>query len=142
MNAPLVQSSDPQRGRDALRLYAACLAASLGQIRRPPFSEAFLRRAFRFRKTYLPTLKAFTCANDESLATAQGNASDKDHVLDTLGRLASAMRKQLGESLASVEKYDAPAENETTRSLKALKAYNTGYRTIFNNDYPGPISFV
>lgn len=30
-------------------------------------------------------------------------------------------------------------ENETRRSLKALKAYNTGYRTIFGNDYPGPI---
>jgi len=36
----------------------------------------------------------------------------------------------LGESLASVQKYDAPAENVTTPSLAGLKAYSLGYRAV------------
>ena len=38
------------------------------------------------------------------------------------------MREKLGESLASVQKYDAPAESVTTPSLEALQAYSLGYQ--------------
>jgi tetratricopeptide (TPR) repeat protein len=41
------------------------------------------------------------------------------------------MRNKLGESLASVQKYDAPPENVTTPSLEALKAYSLGYQAMF-----------
>jgi eukaryotic-like serine/threonine-protein kinase len=47
-------------------------------------------------------------------------------VLDALGEAASKLRRQLGESLASVQKFDAPLEQATTPSLSALKAYSTG----------------
>jgi tetratricopeptide (TPR) repeat protein len=76
---------------------------------------------------YLLTLKAINCANGESLASTEAQAKDKDHVLDALGKVASDIRSKLGESLASVRKYDAPPENVTTPSLEALQAYSLGY---------------
>src|SRR4029077_12988903 len=85
---------------------------------------------------YLLTLKAIDCSNGESLGSAQAQASDKNHVLDALGKVASEIRSQLGESLASVQKYDAPAENVTTPSLEALKAYSLGYQAmVVRSDY-------
>jgi len=90
---------------------------------------------------YLLTLKAVNCSNGESLGSAQAQAADKDHVLEALGKVAAEIRNQLGESLASVEKYDAPAENVTTPSLEALKAYSLGYQAIIvRTDYAAAIA--
>ena len=77
---------------------------------------------------YILTLKAVSCVVGESLASSQAQASDKNHVLDALGKTASEIRSKLGESLASVQKYDAPPESVTTPSLEALKAYSLGYQ--------------
>ena len=85
---------------------------------------------------YLLTLKAINCSNGESLGSAEEQASDKNHVLDALGKVASKIRNRLGESLASVEKHDAPPENVTTSSLEALKAYSLGRQTmVVKSDY-------
>ena len=88
---------------------------------------------------YLLTLKAVNCSNGESLASTEAQASDKNHVLDALGKVASEIRSKLGESLASVQKYDAPAENITTPSLEALKAYSLGYQEMPKGDYAAAI---
>ncbi|MGO9539737.1 MAG: winged helix-turn-helix domain-containing protein [Terriglobales bacterium] len=74
--------------------------------------------------SYLLTLRALDCSNGEALASAEAEASDKNHVLDSLGGVASAIRGKLGESLASVQKYDVRPEDVTTPSLEALKAYS------------------
>jgi DNA-binding winged helix-turn-helix (wHTH) protein len=66
---------------------------------------------------YLLTLKAVNCSTGDSLGSTEAQAADKNHVLDALGKVAAEIRSQLGESLASVQKYDAPAENVTTSSL-------------------------
>jgi eukaryotic-like serine/threonine-protein kinase len=79
---------------------------------------------------YQLTLNAVACANGESLANAEAQAVDKNHVLDALGKTASAIRSKLGESLASVQKYDAPTESVTTPLLEALQAYNLGYQAM------------
>src|SRR2546428_12196446 len=90
---------------------------------------------------YLLTLKAVNCSNGESLASTEAQASDKNHVLDALGKVASEIRSKLGESLASVQKYDAPAENVTTPSLEALKAYSLGYQAmVVKSDPPAAVS--
>jgi serine/threonine protein kinase len=91
---------------------------------------------------YLLNLKAINCANGETLASAEAQASDKNHVLDALGKVASDIRTRLGESLSSVQKFDAPPENVTTPSLEALKAYSLGYQTQdTKDDFPGAIPF-
>jgi DNA-binding winged helix-turn-helix (wHTH) protein/Tfp pilus assembly protein PilF len=89
---------------------------------------------------YLLTLRASNCANGDTLGRTQARASDKDHVLDALGSVAAVLRTKLGESLSSVQKYDAPPEAVTTPSLDALQAYSLGYRTMIRkNDYPAAI---
>ena len=83
---------------------------------------------------YLLTLSAINCANGESLANSQAQAVDKNHVLDALGKIATAIRGKLGESLASVENYDAPTESVTTPSLGGAPGLQPW---ISGNDYQG-----
>jgi serine/threonine protein kinase/tetratricopeptide (TPR) repeat protein len=77
---------------------------------------------------YLLTLKAVNCGSGESLASAEARASDKNHVLDALGMVATEMRTKLGESLNTVKKFDTPLEQATTPSLEALQAYSMGWK--------------
>jgi tetratricopeptide (TPR) repeat protein len=49
------------------------------------------------------------------------------------------MREKLGESLASVQKFDAPAENVTTPSLEALQAYSLGYQAYEREDFAAAV---
>ena len=63
----------------------------------------------------------------------------KEQVLKALGEATTKMREKLGESLASVQKYDAPAENVTTPSLEALQAYSLGYQAYERNDFAAAV---
>ena len=76
--------------------------------------------------TYNLILTALNCASGETLATAAAEAPDKDHVLGALGNAAEDIRRKLGESLASIQKFNTPIEEATTSSLEALKAYSLG----------------
>jgi serine/threonine protein kinase/tetratricopeptide (TPR) repeat protein len=84
---------------------------------------------------YLLTLKAVNCASGESLASTEAQASDKNHVLDALGKTASEIRNKLGESLSTVQKFDTPLEQATTPSLEALQAYNLGFKVFINGEF-------
>jgi serine/threonine protein kinase/Flp pilus assembly protein TadD len=77
---------------------------------------------------YVVGLKAVNCRMGDVLADEQTTANGKEQVLKALGEAATKIREKLGESLASVQKYDAPAENVTTQSLEALQAYSLGYQ--------------
>ena len=72
---------------------------------------------------YLVGLKAVNCTSGDVLAQEQATAASKEKVLDALGTAASKIRERLGESLASVQKFDVSLEQETTPSLEALKAF-------------------
>jgi len=76
---------------------------------------------------YVIGLKAVNCRTGDSLAEEQVTANGKEQVLKALGEASSRLREKLGESLASVKKFDVPAENVTTSSLEALQAYSLGY---------------
>jgi serine/threonine protein kinase/tetratricopeptide (TPR) repeat protein len=75
---------------------------------------------------YLITLNAVNAATGDNIAQEQAQASTKEGVLNTLGTSVSAVRAKLGESLASVKRFDKPLEEATTSSLGALKAYSEG----------------
>jgi eukaryotic-like serine/threonine-protein kinase len=77
---------------------------------------------------YVIGLNAIGCSNGDTLASVQRQAASKRDVLKTLGKAARELREKLGESLATVEKFDVPIE-ATTPSLEALKAYSMGGRT-------------
>ena len=73
---------------------------------------------------YVLGLKALNCRNGDLLAEEQVTANAKEHVLKALGEAATKLRERLGESLGSVQKYDAPPEDVTTSSLDALNVYS------------------
>ena len=89
---------------------------------------------------YVVGLKAVNCGSGDVLANEQATASGKEQVLKALGEAATKLREKLGESLASVQKYDAPAESVTTPSLEALQAYSLGYQAMMKADRASAIS--
>ncbi len=82
---------------------------------------------------YLLTLRATACATGDVLARTESAAPDKNRVLDALGKIATQMRSKLGESLASVQKYDVQPSDVTTPSLEALRAYSLAVRAMGSN---------
>jgi eukaryotic-like serine/threonine-protein kinase len=85
---------------------------------------------------YVLNLRAVDCRSGDLLAQEQVTASGKEQVLNALGDAATKLRGKMGESLASVRKYNAPPENVTTPSLEALQAYMLGSQTMnVANDY-------
>ena len=70
-------------------------------------------------------MDAVGCSNGDTLAKEQVEAATKQDVLKALGKAATSLRAKLGESLASVQKFDVPVE-ATTASLEALKAFSMG----------------
>ncbi len=78
---------------------------------------------------YVLGLKTVNCQSGELLAQEQVTVTTKEKVLETLGTVASKLRGELGESLASVQKLDVPLEQATTSSLEALQAYSLGLST-------------
>ncbi len=78
---------------------------------------------------YVIGIDAVGCSNGDTLAEVQHEASGKQEVLKALGTAATNLRTQLGESLASVQKFDVPVE-ATTPSLEALKAFSMGITTF------------
>jgi len=75
---------------------------------------------------YVITLQAVNASTGDSLAETQQQAAGKDAVLGALGSAATKLRGKLGESLASVQKFDKPLDEATTSSLEALKAFTLG----------------
>jgi serine/threonine protein kinase/tetratricopeptide (TPR) repeat protein len=84
---------------------------------------------------YALTLDAIDCTSGSSLARVEADAAGKDQVLPALGTLAASMRAKLGESLASIKKFNTPIEQATTNSLEALKAYSLAVQDLNRANY-------
>jgi eukaryotic-like serine/threonine-protein kinase len=80
---------------------------------------------------YVVALKAVNCQNGEALAQKQVAVKSKERVLDALGQLAKELRAQLGESLATLQKFDVPLAQATTSSLEALQAFSRGWKAHY-----------
>ena len=79
---------------------------------------------------YVLGLKAMNCNSGDTLAQEQVTANGKEKVLNAVGDAAAKLRGRLGESLATVQKFDVPLPEATTASLEALKAYSLGEKTF------------
>ncbi len=75
---------------------------------------------------YVINLEAINPRSGDPIAREQVEAESKEKVLSALGTAALNLRKKLGESLASMQKYDVTIEQATTSSLEALKAFSMG----------------
>ena len=88
----------------------------------------------KFDRNYSITLEALNGQTGDSLAITQVEAEGKDQVLKALSRAATDLRGKLGESLASIQKFDAQLET-TTSSLDALREYALGQTEGAKGEY-------
>jgi len=94
-------------------------------------SKAYIAGAIGSLGTeYVLELKAVNCQSGDTLAQEQVTAATKEKVLDSLGEAAAKLRGELGESLATVQKFDVPLAQATTSSLEALKVYSLGLKAF------------
>jgi DNA-binding winged helix-turn-helix (wHTH) protein len=77
---------------------------------------------------YVIGIDAINCQTGAVFAQEQFQASHKEDVLNALGKASTHLRGKLGESLGTIQKFDAPLEQATTPSLEALKAYSAGWK--------------
>jgi serine/threonine protein kinase/tetratricopeptide (TPR) repeat protein len=73
---------------------------------------------------YVVTLDATDCNSGSLLAQAQQQAANRESVLKALDKAALDLRRDMGESLSSVQKYATPLSEATTQSLDALKLFS------------------
>jgi len=90
---------------------------------------------------YAITIEAIHVSTGETLARQQVQANRKEEVLNALHRAATDLRGQLGESLASVQKYDMPLSQATTSSLEALKSLSMGDNKHATGDELGAVPY-
>jgi serine/threonine protein kinase/tetratricopeptide (TPR) repeat protein len=83
---------------------------------------------------YVLGLEAVNCQSGDTLAEEQVTAASKEKVLNALGEVASKLRGELGESLATEQKFGVPLEQATTSSLEALKEYSLGIKAANEKD--------
>ncbi len=78
---------------------------------------------------YVITLEAQACKTGDTLARDQAQAAAKTDVLAGVSAASARIRERLGESIGSIKRFNVPAQNATTRSLEALRAYSLGVDT-------------
>lgn len=95
----------------------------------------------RLGNQFVIGLTASNCGTGDAFAHMQSEAYNKETVLKVLGTSAAQLREKLGESLNSIQKFDAPIEEATTPSLEALQAYGLGRRTMREKGSPADIPY-
>jgi eukaryotic-like serine/threonine-protein kinase len=91
---------------------------------------------------YVIALNALNCRNGAVLAREQSQAARREDVLKAVDASASQLRRRLGESIGSVEKYATPLDTATTPSLEALKAFSEGRRLQGRGENSEAIPFL
>jgi tetratricopeptide (TPR) repeat protein len=121
-----------QRTQEALRLMgrgedARITAAVAREICERQGITAYLVGSITpLGSSYVVTLEATGARTGATLAREQDQAATREDVLKVLGRVASNVRRTLGESVTSIEQFDQPLSEATTGSLEALRLYTRG----------------
>jgi eukaryotic-like serine/threonine-protein kinase len=95
----------------------------------------------RLGSSYVIGLNSLNCQTGESLGNEQVEADSREHVLRSLAAAVTNIRKRLGESLLTIQKYNTPVEEATTSSLEALQAYSLAIRTRYTKGDEPSIPF-
>lgn len=128
-------------------LPAARIAEALAQMRRTPterltadvareICERLGIKAFTVASiaslgsSYVVQLDVINAKTGDYMARQQVEAARQDGVLAAIDTAASATRRQLGESLQSIERFDVPIAVATTGSIEALRAFRQGLQLM------------
>src|SRR5256714_1576549 len=90
---------------------------------------------------YVITLDAINAQTGDAIAREQAESENKEQVLHALSEAAMRLREKLGESLQSIQKFDAPIHQATTSSLEAFKAFSLGVEQQLKGKYLEGIPF-
>ena len=83
---------------------------------------------------YLLLLDADSCVSGKQIAGYKAEVASKDDVLHALDSAASKVRQQLGESVASMERYQIPITQATTPSFDALRTFSEAGESFRHGD--------
>jgi eukaryotic-like serine/threonine-protein kinase len=127
--SPFLKVFSDDRVRETLRLMNRAVDTA---VTRPIAREIAQREQLKallagsiapLGRNYVVAVEAVSALTGDVIAREQVEAAGKEQVLTALGGVASRLRQRLGESLASVQKFDVPLPRATTSSLEALHAY-------------------
>ena len=88
----------------------------------------------RFGSHYVLILDADSCVSGKQIGGYKAEAASKEEVLRALETAAGRVRKQLGESAASLDRYQIPITQATTPSLDALRAFSEAGESFRRGD--------
>jgi tetratricopeptide (TPR) repeat protein len=128
--SPFLKVFPDDRARDTLRLMerspderiTRALARDIA--RREQLKALISGSIASLGRNYVIALEAVNADTGDIMAREQAEATSKEQVLTSLGVASAKLREKLGESLASVQEFDAPLPRATTPSLDALHAYS------------------
>ena len=95
-----------------------------------------------FGSHYVIGLKATGCRTGDSLGSTEAEAESREKVLQALGEATKTLRGKLGESLASIQKFDKPLQQATTPSLEALQAFSEAQRMSYEKGDAAALPFL
>ncbi|HET9266729.1 MAG TPA: protein kinase [Vicinamibacterales bacterium] len=127
--SPFLSIYPEARARDTLRLMerspdAPITRAVAREIAQREQVKALLAGSItRLGGNYAVAVEAIDAVTGDVLAREQVEAAGKEQVVASLSTVASRLREKLGESLASIQRFDVPLPRATTASLDALHAY-------------------
>jgi tetratricopeptide (TPR) repeat protein len=128
--SPFLKVFPDDRARDTLRLMQRSpderVTRSMAReiARREQLKALLAGSIASLGRNYVLALEAINAETGDVMAREQAEAASKEQVLTSLGAATSRLREKLGESLASVQKFDVPLPRATTPSLDALHAYS------------------
>jgi DNA-binding winged helix-turn-helix (wHTH) protein/tetratricopeptide (TPR) repeat protein len=97
--------------------------------------QAYLQGTIsRLGTTYVFLLNADSCVTGKQIGGARGDAGSKEEVLTALDKAAGQIRQRVGESGASLERFQVSIANVSTPSLEALRAYSEGNQRFNQGD--------
>ena len=96
----------------------------------------------RLGSQYVLGLRARNCRTSEVLDQEQVQAARIEDVMSALSQIAIKFRTRVGESLATVKRYDTPLEEATTPSLQALKDFSTAQRILYRNGWDAALPMM
>ena len=143
--SPFLDILSEDRVRDALKLMDKSpdepvtpeIAREIGV--RQDIKAVLVGRIAGVGNQYVISLDAQNANTGDTIATDQAEANNKEQVLKALGQAATRLREKLGETLASIQKHDAPIEQVTTSKLEALRYYSLGLQEHSSGRYDDAI---
>ncbi len=130
--SPYLSLLPPLRAQEALQMMkrppdtAITRAVGLEICERLGGRATIVTSISRLGTQYVIGLEAVACGAGTVLARQQATTERKEQVLDALQRAAGAIRLAVGESVASLQRYQLPIVEATTVSLDALRAVRLG----------------